>query len=62
MLVLNEETWLALFGLGIQRPQLFTTLNVMGGFFLVFWRNFVFSQGKFISGQSRHTHHANFPL
>ena len=27
MLVLNGETWLALFGLDIERPQLFTTLN-----------------------------------
>ena len=57
MLVLNEESWFALFGLGIQRPQLFTTLNVIGGFVAM-----DISQGKFISGQSRHTHHANFPL
>ena len=62
MLVLNEETWLALFGLGIQRPQLFTTLNVIGGFFLLFDVTMDISQGKFISGQSRHTHRANFPL
>ena len=62
MLVLNEETWLALFGLSIERHQLFTTLNVMGGFFLLFDVTMDISQGKFISGQSRHTHHAIFPL
>ena len=58
----SEETWLVLFGLGIERPQLFTALNVMGRFFLLFDVTMDISQGKFISGQSRHTHHANFPL
>ena len=62
LLVLNEETWLVLFGLGIERPQLFTALNVMGRFFLLFDVTMDISQGKFISGQSRHTHRANFPL
>ena len=36
MLVSNEETWLALFALGIEKPQPFTTLNVMGYFSLLF--------------------------
>ena len=62
MLVSNEETWLALFALGIKNPQLFTTLNVMGGFFLLFDVTMDISHGKFISGQSGHTHHANFPF
>ena len=62
MLVSNEETWLALFALGIEKPQLFTTLNVKGGFFLLFDVTMDISHGKFIPGQSRHTRHANFSL
>ena len=60
MLVSNEETWLALFALGIEKPQPFTTLNVMGYFSLLFDITMDISHGKFISGQSRHTHHADF--
>ena len=60
MLVSNEETWLALFALGIENPQLFTTLNVMGGFFLLFDVTMDISHGKFILGQSGH--HANYPF
>ena len=62
MLVSNEETWLALFALGIENPQLFTTLNVMGGFFLLFDVTMDIFHGKFTLGQSGHTHHANYPF
>ena len=48
--------------LGYENPQLFTTLNVMGDFFLLFDVTMDISHGKFISGQSGHTHHANFPF
>ena len=53
---------MALFALGIKNPQLLTTLNVMGDFFLLFDVTMDISHGKFISGQSGHTHHANFPF
>ena len=62
MLVSNEVTWLALFTLGIEKPQLFTTLNVIGGCFPLFDVTMDISHGKFIPGQSRHTQHHNFPL
>ena len=62
MLVSNEETWLALFALGIENPQLFTTLNVMGGFFLLFDVTMDISYGKFISGQSGHTQPRQLPI
>ena len=41
---------------------LFTTLNVMGGFFLFFDVTMDIFHGKFILGQSGHTHHANYPF
>ena len=47
--------------LGIGKPNLFTTLNVMGGIALLLDVTMDTSQDKFISGSSDHTHHAKFP-
>ena len=38
-----------------------TTLNVVGGFFVLSDVTMDISRGKFISGKSGHTHHVNFP-
>ena len=47
--------------LGIEKPWLFTTLNVMGNFFLLFDLTMDISHGKFILERSGHKHHTNSP-
>lgn len=51
----------ATLALGIDNPWQFTTLNVIGGSFLLFDVTMDISSGKFTSGKFGHTHHANFP-
>ena len=52
MLLSNEETWLHDYlSLGVEKPYLFTTLNVMGGFLLLFDVTMDISYGKLISGK-----------
>ena len=46
--------------LGIEKPELFTMLNVMGDFFLLFDLTMDIFHGKFILERSGHKHHTNF--
>ena len=48
MLVSSKETWLALLPWVSQNPSYFTTLNVMGDFFLLFDLTMDIFHGKFI--------------
>ena len=45
----------------IEKPYLFTVLNVISGFFLLFDVTMDISHGKVISEKFGHTDHANFP-
>ena len=46
--------------LGIEKPYLFTTLNVMGAFFILFDISMDILHGKFISGKYGDMHHTKF--
>ena len=46
--------------LGIKKPYLFTTLNVMGAFFILFDISMDILHGKFISGKYGDMHHTKF--
>ena len=59
--VVKRRNLIGSFTLGIEKPKLFTALNVLGGVFLLFDVTMDISLGKFISEKSSHTHHANFP-
>ena len=56
-LVVKWRNLIGSLALGIEKPYPFTTLNVMGGFFLTLTMDIF--HGKFILGKSSHTHHAN---
>ena len=61
MLESNEESQQALLPWDIETFQLFTSLNVMGSFFLLFDVSVDISHRTFISVKFGHTHHTNFP-
>ena len=46
--------------LGIEKPYLFTKLNVMGAFFILFDISMHILHGKFISGKYGDMHHTKF--
>ena len=57
--LMRNTDWFLCLGYGT--PQLFTTLNVMSGFFLLFDASMDISHGKFISRESCQKHFTNFP-